>query len=58
MVDYTPGVSPALDLEAFQTAVVREMVAQFCEQVEWCSCLKDSGSRVCDLVPGPADNRV
>jgi hypothetical protein len=37
---------------------VGEMPAQFQEQVKWCSCLEDSGSRVCDLILGPVDNRV
>jgi hypothetical protein len=37
---------------------VGEMPAQFQEQVKWCSCLEDSGSRVYDLILGPVDNRV
>jgi hypothetical protein len=37
---------------------VGEMLAKFRKQVEWCLCLKDSGSRVCDLILGPTNNRV
>jgi hypothetical protein len=37
---------------------VREMVARFQERAEWCSHLKTSSSRVCDLVLGLADDRV
>jgi hypothetical protein len=35
-----------------------EMVARFVEREEWCSCLKTSGSRVCDLTLGLADGQV
>jgi hypothetical protein len=33
------------------------MVARFQERAEWCSCLKTSGSRVCNLVLGLTDDQ-
>jgi hypothetical protein len=32
--------------------------ARFQERAEWCSCPETFGSRVCDLVLGPANGRV
>jgi hypothetical protein len=41
-------------VEVLQVDVVEEMVAKFWEQANWCSRLKISSSRVCDLIFGPA----
>jgi hypothetical protein len=42
----------------FHAGVVGEMVVRFQERAEWCSRIKASGSRVCDLVLGPVDGRA
>jgi hypothetical protein len=34
------------------------MVAKFREQAERCLHLENSGSRICDLILGPVDDRV
>jgi hypothetical protein len=47
-----------LPIDISQVGVMGEMFARFKEQAEWCSCLKTSGSRVCDLILGPVDDRV
>jgi hypothetical protein len=47
-----------LPSEVFQVDVVGDMVKKFQERAEWCSHLRDSGSRVCDLILGPTDDRV
>jgi hypothetical protein len=47
-----------LPIEVLQADVVVEMVAMFQEQVERWSCLKTSGSGVCDHILGPADDQV
>jgi hypothetical protein len=47
-----------LPTDAFQVGVVGEMLAMFLERVERCSRLEDSGSRVCDLILRPDDDRV
>jgi hypothetical protein len=39
-------------------SVVGEMLGKFWEQVEQCSCLEDSSSRVYDLVLRLADNQA
>jgi hypothetical protein len=47
-----------LAINVFQAGVVGEMVARFQERAKWCSRLETSGSRVYDLVLGPANGRV
>jgi hypothetical protein len=37
---------------------VGEMIVRFWDPVEYFSCLETSGSRVCDLVLGPADGQA
>jgi hypothetical protein len=49
------GRSP---IDVSHEVVVGKMVVRFQEQAEWCSYLKTSGLRVCDLVIGPVDDRV
>jgi hypothetical protein len=44
--------------EVFKVDVVGEMVAKFWNQSEWCLRLKKFGSRICDLIFGPADDQV
>jgi hypothetical protein len=41
------GRSPT---EAFQMDIMEEMLREFQEQAERCSCLKNSGMRICDLI--------
>jgi hypothetical protein len=36
--------------EAFQMDVMEEMLPEFQEQAERCSCRKNSGMRICDLI--------
>jgi hypothetical protein len=47
-----------LPVDVSQAGVVGEMVARFWERAEWCSCLKISGSEVCNLVLGPVDGEL
>jgi hypothetical protein len=47
-----------LPTKVFQADVVGEMAVKFRDQVEQCSRLEDSGSRICDLILGPTDDRV
>jgi hypothetical protein len=44
--------------EAFQVEIVDEVVAEFRRQVEWRSCLKMLGVRVCDLILRPPSSRA
>jgi hypothetical protein len=37
---------------------VGEMLSQFWERLEWCPHLETSGSKVYDIILGPADGRV
>jgi hypothetical protein len=52
------SVLRCLPVDASQAGVVGEIVAKFWERVEWCWRLETSGSKVSDLVLGPADGRV
>jgi hypothetical protein len=47
-----------LCINASQAGVVGEIFARFKERAEWYSRLEASGSRVCDLVPGPTNGRA
>jgi hypothetical protein len=47
-----------LPIDASQAGVVGEMVIQFWERVEWCSCLEVASLEVCDLVLGVVDGQA
>jgi hypothetical protein len=45
-------------VDGSHVGVMGEMAVRFQERAEWCSCLEASGSRVCNLILGPADGRA
>jgi hypothetical protein len=49
------SIHGCLPVDASQAGVVGEIVIRFWERAEWCSRLKTSGLKVCDLVLGSAD---
>jgi hypothetical protein len=52
------SVHGCFPIEAFQVDIVGKMLAKFQEQAEQCLYLKNSGSRVYDLILGLADDQV
>ena len=57
-IEAAQSIRGCLPIDVSQAGVVGEMVARFWERAEWCSCLKISGSEVCDLVLGPVDGEL